>query len=180
MKIKHIEQTVLGSMADAFSARPAEKSKKKLKELYSKIRHMLWDKEQIEDYVKFTYEKHQKVRDRFKRSSIDYFIAILTNRENIRSFKDYVKHDDKKATPTDRGNADIVVTYKGNEFILLEDIDEGEIYFHEDIEKEKFIFVVRDLSENMPRLMYLKTFNKKFPSRKISRSRMNQKARKMV
>jgi hypothetical protein len=127
--------------------------------------------------MEFTYRQQQAVKDRGKRSNVDYFIAILTNRENVRGFLDFMKYDDKKIA-TDSGNIDPVMTYKGREFILLEDIDNGEIYYHEDIEKGKFSFVVRDLSQDLPRLMFLKKFNSRFPTRKINRLRMIQKARK--
>ena len=166
-------------MSDAFNTKPAPASEKKLKELYSRIRHMKWDRDTIEDYVEYVYKKHRALRDRNKRSSVDYFVGILTSKRNIDQFKDFQKYAPKERTPSGT-EEEKTVDFKGNEYTFLTEIPiVAEIYFYQKPD-DRFLFVVRDLAMTPPRLSFLSKFNKTFPDKKINKSKLILLAKKQA
>ena len=176
MKIKEIEKQITSRLRDLFSARPSQKSKMKITEAAKQIRRNKWTADTIDDYIEFSYNGLLKIRDRYKKSNVNYFVAIMSNKENMNYFVDFNKEQYKVGTEDQQDET--AVSYKGRDFNYLDDIDDfGEIYFHEDIEKERFIFVVRDLSGPSPKLMFLKAFNEEFPDRAISRKAMVAQAK---
>lgn len=176
MKISRVGAIIDQAIIGLFVATPSENSKLKLKKLTRKLWVKKWPKDLIEDYIEFTYNNLLKVKDRYKRSNVNYFIGILTNQQNIDHFMDFSKEEYLKS-PSPHDDDDSAISYKGRDFTYLQDIEFGEVYFYEDIEKERYVFVVRDLLGSTPRLMFLSRFNKEFPDRAISRKTMIGKAR---
>jgi hypothetical protein len=159
-------EIILNNVKDAYKTKPNPKSTIRLEELACKISESSWRDDIIEEYVSFAYSRLKYMKDRWKRSSVDYFIAILTGDKTFTSFLDYVAADN-----TDKPElTEETISFKGKEYTPLVTKDDLDIFYNYNAKTDKISFVVRNLKFDIPQMEFLSTHNKENPENKLKRA----------
>jgi len=171
MQISEIEKIIYERIREIFTAPASKKSEEKIEALAAKIRKLGWGKETTIEYFEYAYKTLSKVKDRMKRSSVNYFIAIMTGDNNFLGFIDYLA----SASTDEKTEAEDTIEYKGRSYIPLgHSIGNIEVHYCRRKGDGKFMFLLTDYSKTPPRMGYLSKYNKVYPEKKIKRSKLIQ------
>jgi len=175
LQIKYIEKTIHDMFKVWYYTKANwETAQQRIRQLALRLKELNFTEEEIKDYIEHTHKPVKKIKDKMKRSNLAYFIAIIANENNLARFVDYnnaMKEAAEEAPPADTQE----MQYNGKHFRYLTEIGDCTVFYFYDKVKLRFLFLVKDHTEIVPKTMYLSAYIKS--GGKVKRSKMEQLAR---
>lgn len=169
MKQSEMIEVMLEELGILYNASPGERSIKKLKGLFKKFKEFKFDKDRIADYIDFCFKRMKKVvKEKEKKSSVDYFVAIVASEKTFKQYLDFVriKGEVREENPIAESQEpeEEEIKINGHRYIKILSDPDREIFFCPDVIK----FLIKDYSDMVPKFYRLAQYNRKHPDKEIT------------
>ena len=170
MTKKEMLNIVIGELSIFYNSIPAERSLKKIKDIFQRFKTLKFEREDIIYYIDFCYKQMEKtVKDAVRRSSVDYFVAIVSSDKTFLRYLDYLRAKGEvvnepqiEVSPYDDPNE--AITFNGLTYHKIISTVDRDIFLCPTAIK----FLIRDYNDLVPRFYTLMTYNVKYPDKKIT------------